>query len=212
MIENVDFICEVFRYKAQAEEFMQNSTAVASDEMKTEAMALYYQYIQTNSPDEVNVSAATRDVVKKQFDQWKPNSNLISKDIARKDLEGDILRRVLVFEPAYREILVMLYQNLWTKFQVAEATAFALQEDNAPESSSIFPMTLSRPSIIQHDKNEKEVLKPVPSGKDHPKTPPMSNKDMSSKEANILKIKPSTTKITSIASVSLSDSITAQFE
>ena len=34
------------------------------------------------------------------------------------DLFAD--RRALVFEPALQEIIKMLYQNLWTKFKVAE--------------------------------------------------------------------------------------------
>ena len=29
-------------------------------------------------------------------------------------------RRALVFEPALQEIVKMLYQNIWTKFKVAE--------------------------------------------------------------------------------------------
>lgn len=144
MMESVDFICKVLEYKARAEELMVQSSSVASDEMKTQALVLYSQYLQANSPDEVNVSAATRGVLRNQFDLWIPNLEMISKEVARSNLEADTKHRVLVFEPAYREVLIMLYQNLWTKFQIAEATAYALYEDNTNESASIAPLSIPR--------------------------------------------------------------------
>jgi hypothetical protein len=77
MLENIDFICEVFHYKTRAEAMMMNCTSVASDEMKAEGLLLYGQYLQINSPDEVNVSATTRAVLENQFKLWPPESNMV---------------------------------------------------------------------------------------------------------------------------------------
>jgi hypothetical protein len=85
------------------------------------------------------VSSTTRDVLKKNLDLWIPNSKLVtSKLIARSALEADSQHRITVFEGVFKEILTMLYQNLWTKFQVAEAQALALEDEDTVHGSS-FP-------------------------------------------------------------------------
>lgn len=131
-------------------------------------MTMYRQYLQINSPDEVNVSSTTRDVLEKQLNLWFPQSMIISRSKTKNGLEiGEIYsywwcllghitiggakkisfyvytyhlnpsslfndindvylntdskNRIKVFEGAYREILSLLYQNLWTLFRIEEA-------------------------------------------------------------------------------------------
>jgi hypothetical protein len=86
-------------------------------------MTMYYQYLQINSPDEVNVSSTTRDVLEKQLNLWSPQSMIISRSKTKDELEIDSKKRIKVFEGAYREILSLLYQNLWTQFRIEEAHA-----------------------------------------------------------------------------------------
>jgi DNA-binding transcriptional ArsR family regulator len=130
LVENVDFICGVLKFKEEAEGLIMNSSSVASDEMKSQAMAMWYQYLQINSPDEVNVSSTAREQLKSQLDQWAPNAKVISKLVARNCLETDSDHRIAIFEIAFREILTMLYQNLWTKFRVEEAQALTLEDED----------------------------------------------------------------------------------
>jgi integrase len=91
---------------------------------------MWYQYLQINSPDEVNVSSTAREQLKSQLDQWAPNAKVISKLVARNCLETDSDHRIAIFEIAFREILTMLYQNLWTKFRVEEAQALTLEDED----------------------------------------------------------------------------------
>jgi hypothetical protein len=59
------------------------------------------QYLQTNSPDEVNVSAATRAVLKDQFEKWLPKAKIVSKATAKSNLEADKQNRVREFMYQY---------------------------------------------------------------------------------------------------------------
>eukprot|EP00596_Hydrurales_sp_CCMP1899_P000224 CAMPEP_0119053544 /NCGR_PEP_ID=MMETSP1177-20130426/74495_1 /TAXON_ID=2985 /ORGANISM="Ochromonas sp, Strain CCMP1899" /LENGTH=1024 /DNA_ID=CAMNT_0007033523 /DNA_START=272 /DNA_END=3346 /DNA_ORIENTATION=- len=138
LVENVDFICGVLRFKEEAEQLIMTSSGAASDEMKTQAMAMWYQYLQINSPDEVNVSSTAREMLKTQLDHWAPNVKLVSKLAARGSLEADAEHRLIIFESAYREILTMLYQNLWTKFRIEEAQALTLEDGDNDSMMHLF--------------------------------------------------------------------------
>eukprot|EP00596_Hydrurales_sp_CCMP1899_P002487 CAMPEP_0119053874 /NCGR_PEP_ID=MMETSP1177-20130426/74705_1 /TAXON_ID=2985 /ORGANISM="Ochromonas sp, Strain CCMP1899" /LENGTH=285 /DNA_ID=CAMNT_0007033943 /DNA_START=381 /DNA_END=1238 /DNA_ORIENTATION=- len=181
LVENVDFICGVLKFKEEAETLIMDSSSVASDEMKTQAMAMWYQYLQINSPDEVNVSSTAREMLKSQLDQWAPNAKVISKLVARKCLETDGDHRTAIFEVAFREILTMLYQNLWTKFRVEEAQALTLEDEDNDGVMFVFKKEKRQKSVDCKDRkvvqdrkdSEKEsrstVLQPISeinSGKD----------------------------------------------
>jgi hypothetical protein len=141
LVENVDFICGVLKFKEEAEQLIMNSSGAASDEMKTQAMAMWYQYLQINSPDEVNVSSTARELLKAQLDRWAPNVKVISQMVARSSLETDSEHRITLFDVAYREILTMLYQNLWAKFRVEEAKALTLEEEDNEGVMFLFKKT-----------------------------------------------------------------------
>ena len=70
--------------------------------------------------EEVNICAATR----KKFDDrmmlWTAATPITTHVAARTALEDDQLRRVEVFETAYKEISIMLYQNIWLKYRAKE--------------------------------------------------------------------------------------------
>jgi hypothetical protein len=90
--ENVNFICEVLKYQSEAEVSIMKSSRLAGEEMKEQAMTMYYQYLQINSPDEVNVSSTTRDVLERQLNLWSPQSQIISRSKTKNELEiGNIL-------------------------------------------------------------------------------------------------------------------------
>lgn len=143
LVENVDFICGVLKFKEEAEQLIMNSSGAASDEMKTQAMAMWYQYLQINSPDEVNISFTAKEMLKAQLDQWAPNVKVITQVVARSSLETDSEHRITLFEVAYREILTMLYQNLWAKFRMEEAKALALEEEDNESVMVFFKKTES---------------------------------------------------------------------
>jgi DNA-binding transcriptional ArsR family regulator len=157
LVENVDFICGVLRFKEEAEQLIMNSSGAASDEMKTQAMAMWYQYLQINSPDEVNVSSTAREMLKTQLDQWAPNVKVVSKMAARGSLETDSEHRLIIFESAYREILTMLYQNLWTKFRVEEAQALTLEDGDNDSMMSLFSKEKAKKIHVSSGKPSNKV-------------------------------------------------------
>jgi hypothetical protein len=81
---------------------------------------------------------------------------------------------VKVFEAAFKEILTMLYQNLWTKFRVEEAQLMTLEEDNGNTVMSLFHPTrasldLSETSLFRSPKNSTKST-----SKSSPKSPSVS--------------------------------------
>lgn len=152
LVENVDFICGVLKFKEEAAQLIVNSSGVASDDIKTQAMAMWYQYLQINSPDEVNVCSTTREMLKAQLDQWAPNVTVIPKKIAHHLLQTDSEHRITIFEVAYREILKMLYQNLWTKFRVEEAKAYTLEKGEEDSEGIMFYLKGSQSNLNGCDK------------------------------------------------------------
>jgi hypothetical protein len=159
LVENVDFICGVLKFKEEAEQLIMNSSGVASDEMRTQAMAMWYQYLQINSPDEVNVSSTAREMLKVKLDHWLPNVKFISKVVARQSLETDSEHRIALFEVAYREILTMLYQNLWAKFRVEEAKALALEDEEDNEGIMFLFTKSEKPEKYSRKGSKKDFEK-----------------------------------------------------
>jgi len=125
IIENVDFLMDVLDLQRMAEEEILAKSVEASNSMLGRAKALYKKYIVTGAESEVNVSSATRANVEKVLRDWPLNKPIIGKEQATTALEIDQDKRGRLFEPAYKEILIMLYQNIWQKFRTHEAEAMA---------------------------------------------------------------------------------------
>ena len=70
--------------------------------------------------EEVNICAATRKKFDDRMKLWLAGAPVVAHVSARNALEEDQLRRVEVFETAYKEISIMLYQNIWLKFRAKE--------------------------------------------------------------------------------------------
>ena len=84
---------------------------------------------------EVNISSTTRNAFIKQINQWDEKWPLLTDSTVQKALEDDEKSRIKAFEKAYKEISLMLYQNLWVKFRSAEmATSMSSNVHQAPNS------------------------------------------------------------------------------
>ena len=123
--ENVDFINAVLQYRKEAELRLVSQSGLVSDEMQKDATELYKKFIVAGSDSEVNISSKTRSLVESKVKKWSLNQPLFSSDQSRECLLGDTSNRYDIFEPAFKEITIMLYQNLWAKFRSLETERMA---------------------------------------------------------------------------------------
>ena len=123
--ENVEFLMAVLNFKQEAEAAVVRHSGRASDDIQRSAKQLFKTYIVAGSENEVNISSKTRANVETMLSKWLLDKPLISTDCARTCLMSDGLKRYDIFEPAFKEIRVMLYQNLWNKFRSLEAEEMA---------------------------------------------------------------------------------------
>ena len=123
--ENVDFITAVLQYRKEAELRLVTQSSLVSDDMQKDATKLYKKFIVAGSDSEVNISSKTRSFTESALSKWILNQPLTTVEQAQLSLHNDSLKRYDVFEPAMKEISIMLYQNLWNKFRSCETENFA---------------------------------------------------------------------------------------
>ena len=123
--ENVDFLLAVLDYRKRAEEELGRRTIGVNGDLLDLAKKLYSRFILAGSESEVNVSSTQRSQIEGLLSRWPLSEPLISAEQVRVALNADPKKRALVFEPAFKEILTVLYQNSWHKFRAHEAEMFA---------------------------------------------------------------------------------------
>ena len=60
-----------------------------------------------------------------QLQKWLPELPMLTNDVAKDCLQLDVIKRNDIFEQAFKEIRIMLYQNLWHKFRSQETENLA---------------------------------------------------------------------------------------
>jgi len=120
-MESVDFVMTVLKYKKDAAEFMINTSESANNLLKERAKEIMARYIAANSEDEVNISSKVRAATENHIRGWESDSPFLSVLDVQVVLERDTAKRVNTFDAAFKEVIVMLYQNLWNKFRTEEA-------------------------------------------------------------------------------------------
>jgi len=123
--EGLDFVTNVIKYRKEAEDLLIAHSGHASNRLKETAKLLVQMHITQNSEEEVNVSSKVRTAVEKQLSSWVQDTPLISAEGAQEALKGDFYHRAEIFDPAFKEVCTMLYQNLWNKFRTAELQQMA---------------------------------------------------------------------------------------
>jgi len=123
--ESLEFVTNVIKYRKEAEDLLITHSGHASNRLKETASLLVQMHIAQNSEEEVNVSSKARTAVEKQLNSWTQDTPLISAEGAQEALKGDYFHRTELFDPAFKEVCTMLYQNLWNKFRTAELQQMA---------------------------------------------------------------------------------------
>ena len=141
--ENVDFLSEVLAFRKAAEDELVKKSSQANYRIREVAQSLYLRFIRQGAADEVNVPSRIRlqiESVLLQNSSWVTSNDdnvgnskdgeedapFIARELARDVLKDDPRKRGILFEPAFKEILTLLYQNIWSKFLAHEAEVFAV--------------------------------------------------------------------------------------
>lgn len=150
VMENVTFLRAVMEYKKQCEDIVHEQSGEASNRMKDAAKKIIDQHIGATSEEEVNVSSRCAASLNKAWKDWAANIPIVSAELAQRALQEDSLKRTELFALAYKEISIMLYQNIWNKFRTIEtqklmATGttsrdmFSISSVKARNNSSVSP-------------------------------------------------------------------------
>lgn len=117
LVENVDFIMAVQKYHSKSRGYFIEYSKQINDQMKQDAKDCFKQFINIGSENEVNISSSTRSQIMKRLGEWVDHTPFCSFETAQGILDKDEFHHDKIFEKAYSEISIMLYQNLWNKYR-----------------------------------------------------------------------------------------------
>ena len=116
LVENLDFIIAINTYHKKSKDYFIEFSKQINNNMKKDAYECYKKFIEINSESEVNISSSTRSNILKQFDNWLDNREFCSVEIIQSILNNEEQHHINIFEKAYNEISIMMYQNIWNKY------------------------------------------------------------------------------------------------
>ena len=124
-MESMEFVTGVIKYRKEAEDLLMVHSGHASNRLRETAKQLVQRHVAQNSEEEVNVSSKARSAVEKHLNSWIQDTPFLSTERASEALKEDYFHRADIFDPAFKEVCTMLYQNLWNKFRNAELQQIA---------------------------------------------------------------------------------------
>jgi DNA-binding transcriptional ArsR family regulator len=135
--ESLEFLLAVQKYREESATTLVSRSSDINDSLREKAKKIFSNHIQVSSPQEVNISATLRTKIEKSLRGWETRTPIFSYSRALEVLEeGTNGQRFHVFEAAFQEVSVMLYQNIWSKFRVAETQSMAAAADGHQHSTA----------------------------------------------------------------------------
>ena len=116
LVENLDFILAVDNYRNNSKKEMIEFSKQMNNNMKKNAHECFKKFIEINSELEVNISSSVRLLIAKHLETWIDNKEFCSIKTIESILNENEHRHIHIFEKAYNEISIMLYQNIWNKY------------------------------------------------------------------------------------------------
>lgn len=120
VLENVTFLKAVMEFKSQFEDSVQDQSAITSNSMRDQAQRIFDTYIKASSEEEVYVSTKCALTLQRALEDWSVDAPIVSHKSAQQALLKDAPKKVEIFSAAYKEISMMLHQNIWNKFRAIE--------------------------------------------------------------------------------------------
>ena len=120
LVENLDFILAIDNYRKNSKnDFIEFSKQINKN-MKKNAYDCFKKFIEINSDLEVNISSSVRSRIVNHLEIWKDDKEFCSIETIQSILDNDKYHHIDIFEKAYNEISIMLYQNMWNKYLTEE--------------------------------------------------------------------------------------------
>jgi len=116
LVENLDFILTINNYRNEIRKYFIESSKQINNNMKKDAYECYKKFIETNSEFEVNISSSVRSKIINKIETWLDDQEICSVDTIQTIMNDDEYHHIHIFEKAYNEISIMLYQNIWNKY------------------------------------------------------------------------------------------------
>jgi hypothetical protein len=116
LAENLDFILAINNYRNKSKNYFIEFSKQINNNMKKDAHECYKKFIETNSEFEVNISSSVRTQIIDQLKSWIDNHEFFPIETIQNILNDDQYHHINIFEKAYSEIGIMLYQNMWNKY------------------------------------------------------------------------------------------------
>jgi hypothetical protein len=116
LVENLDFILAVDKYRNNCKKDFIEFSKQLNKNMKNNANDCFKQFIEINSASEVNISSFVRSRIVNHLETWIDNKEFLSVDTIQSLLDDDPYHHMNIFEKAYSEISIMLFQNIWIKY------------------------------------------------------------------------------------------------
>ena len=116
LVENLDFILSINNYRNKSKQYFMEFSKQINNNMKKDAYECYKKFIETNSEFEVNISSSVRTRIMNQLETWIDNHEFFPIETIQSILNDDRYHHINIFEKAYNEISIMLYQNIWNKY------------------------------------------------------------------------------------------------
>ena len=120
LVENLDFILAIDNYRNNSKKYLVEFSKQINKNMKQDAYDCFKKFIEINSELEVNISSSVRSRIVDQLKNWKDNNEFCSLETIQSILDEEEHHYIHIFEKAYNEISVMLYQNIWNKYLTEE--------------------------------------------------------------------------------------------
>lgn len=142
-VENIDFLEEVIAFQQYPKVLLLQHTAIANAEYKQAAQQLYEKFIIENAEKQINISAQLRNQLYQQLEDWRDNNSLITTAKAKELVKDDHLKsRVFIFEKVFREVSILLYQNVWSRFREEEIESMAAGLSSKNTNDGIIPINI----------------------------------------------------------------------
>jgi hypothetical protein len=116
LVENLDFILAVDNYRRNCKKDFIEFSKLLNKNMKKNANECFKHFIEINSDCEVNISSFVRSRIVNHLETWIDDKEFLSVDMIQSLLDDDPYHHINIFEKAYNEISIMLFQNIWIKY------------------------------------------------------------------------------------------------
>jgi hypothetical protein len=122
-LRHVDFLTTVMKFMNKSDEFVIESSKQANENMKLNAQTCYHIFIRSGGERQLNIPPDIRNNIMDHLNKWNEQMPIATMDSAQYVLDDDPEQHITIFEKAFDEVSIILYQNVWQKFRAYEIEA-----------------------------------------------------------------------------------------